>query len=73
MIMEVSFMIFQWIMGIVALAALIVFLLSDRWTGKSKHSTYYEQVKKPQGKEPRLADLPDSSKHDKFFTRLNTR
>lgn len=66
-------MLFQWIMGILALAALIIFLVSDKWTSKSRHSSYYEQVKKPQGKEPRLANLPDASKHDKFYSKLNAR
>lgn len=66
-------MLFQWIMGLIALAALIIFLLSDKWTSKSRHSSYYDQVRKPQGKEPRLADLPDTSQHDDFFTKLNSR
>ena len=66
-------MLFQWIMGIIALAALIIFLLSDKWTSKSRHSSYYDQVKKPSGKEARLANLPDASQHDKFYTKLNSR
>ncbi|AGA69512.1 hypothetical protein Desdi_2069 [Desulfitobacterium dichloroeliminans LMG P-21439] len=64
-------MLFQWIMGFVALGALIVLLASDRWSSKSKHSSYYEQVKKPSGKEARLANLPDTSTNDKFYSKLN--
>lgn len=66
-------MLLQWIMGIIAISALVIFLVSDRWTSKSKHSSYYENAKKPSGKEPRLANLPDTTTHDKFYSKLNAR
>lgn len=66
-------MLFQWIMGLVAISALVVFLFSDKWTSKSRHSSYYDEVKKPKGKEPRYANIPDGSQNDEFFTKLNSR
>jgi hypothetical protein len=66
-------MLFQWIIGIVAIVALVFVLISDRHSGKSKHSTYYQRVQKPAGKAQRDANIPETSKHDEFFSKLNTR
>lgn len=66
-------MLFQWLVGIAAIVALVLVGFSDFLSGKSKHSTYFQRVQKPTGKEQRNASIPDSSKHDSFFTKLNTR
>lgn len=66
-------MLFQWLVGIVAIVALVFILVADRWTGKSQHSNYYKRVQTPSGKEERGANIPDSSKHDGFYSKLNTR
>lgn len=66
-------MLFQWLVGIIAIVALVFILVADRWTGKSKHSNYYKRVQTPTGKEERSAKIPDSSKHDAFYSKLNTR
>jgi FtsZ-interacting cell division protein ZipA len=66
-------MLFQWLVGIVAILALVLVGISDFWAGKSKHSTYYQKVQKPSGKEQRSANIPDPSTHDSFYTKLNTR
>jgi hypothetical protein len=66
-------MLFQWVVGIAAIAALVLAGISDTTSGKSKHSTYFARVQKPSGKQQRNANIPDSSKHDNFYTKLNTR
>lgn len=66
-------MLFQWIVGIAAVVTFVVVGFSDSLAGKSKHSTYYERVQKPAGKEHRSANIPNSSKHDSFYSKLNLR
>ena len=71
--MEVSFlMIFQWLVALIAVLALVVTVYADRWTGKKKHSDYFLIVQKPLGKPERDAVIPPTDKHDSFFTKLNT-
>lgn len=64
-------MVFQWLVGIIAIVTLILVGFSDSLAGKSKHSTYFERVQKPAGKQPRTPNIPDPSKHDAFYTKLN--
>ena len=66
-------MLFQWLVGIIAFVALIFVLVGDSWSGKSKHSTYYKRVQTPAGKGERAANIPDSSTHDVFYSKLNSR
>ena len=66
-------MLFQWLVAIIAVVALIFVFIADSGTGKSKHSTYYKRVQTPKGKGERAANIPDSSKHDAFYSKLNTR
>ncbi len=66
-------MLLQWILGILAIVALAIVVLGDRFTSKSKSSSYYQNAMKPSGKEARLAEFPDSSTNDNFFTKLNVR
>ena len=61
----------QWTVAILAILALIAVFKSDIYCSKSKHSDYYANVKKPCGKEPRTANIPNSTQHDLFFTKLN--
>jgi len=68
---EVSLMLFGWIIGIIAIAALVAVLVSDFWAGK--HSSYFQAVQKPKGKVASMPQIPDASKHDKFFHKLNSR
>jgi hypothetical protein len=65
-------MLFQWLVLIIAIAALIVTLYSDAGSAKKKHSDYFQRVQKPTGKAERDAAIPDSKKHDRFFTKLNS-
>lgn len=58
------------IVGLFALLALVFVVFSDTWTGK--HSTYFQKVQKPAGKEARSADIPDASSHDEWFHKLNS-
>jgi FtsZ-interacting cell division protein ZipA len=66
-------MLIQWLVGIIAILALVFIVAGDFWVGKSKHSTYYKKVQTPTGKGERVANIPDSSKHDAFYSKLNTR
>lgn len=66
-------MLFQWLVGIAAIVALVLVGFSDYLSGKSKHSTYFQKVQKPTGKAQRNANIPDSAKHDSFYSKLNTR
>lgn len=66
-------MFFQWLVGIIAIVTLVFVLVADRWAGKSKHSNYYKRVQTPTGKAERSANIPDSSKHDSFYSKLNAR
>lgn len=65
-------MLFQWLVVLIAVATLIITLYSDILTGKKKHSNYYLEVQKPMGKGEREAAIPDPSKHDRFFAKLNS-
>lgn len=64
---------FHWIVAALAILALGIVFLGDRFTSKSKTSSYYQTAKKPTGKEARFADIPDPSTHDDFYTKLNVR
>ncbi len=63
---------FQWVVALIAVVALVITLYADRWSGKSKHSNYFLVARKPLGKPERDAVIPSTSKHDSFFTKLNT-
>lgn len=65
-------MLFQWLVVIIAIAALLVALYSDAGSAKKKHSNYFQRVQKPTGKAERDAAIPDSNKFDRFFTKLNS-
>lgn len=65
-------MLFQWLMGLIAIATLIITLYSDALTGKKKHSTYFQAVQKPTGKKEREALIPEPNTHDCFFAKLNS-
>ncbi|NMA69882.1 MAG: hypothetical protein GX958_10760 [Desulfitobacterium sp.] len=64
---------FQWIVAILAVGALAIVFLGDRFTSKSKSSSFYQNAKMPSGKEARFAEIPDPSTHDDFYTKLNVR
>ncbi|MGC7872351.1 hypothetical protein ACPUYX_12585 [Desulfosporosinus sp. SYSU MS00001] len=65
-------MLFQWLVVLIAVAILVVTVYSDALTGKRKHSTYFQTVQKPLGKNEREASIPDSDRHNRFFSKLNT-
>lgn len=64
-------MLFQWLVGIIAILALVAVVMSDVLTGKKKHSYYFQKVQKPVGKEDRDVSVTTSSKHDSFYSKLN--
>ena len=66
-------MLFQWLVAIIAIVALLFIVVSDFWVGKSKHSTYFKRVQTPTGKGERAANIPDSSKYDSFYSKINAR
>lgn len=63
----------QWVVALVAIAALVIVAISDATGGKSKHSSYFEAIQQPKGKQQREANIPDPSKHDSFYAKLNSR
>lgn len=65
-------MLFQWLVVLIAIAALIVTLYSDAGSAKKKHSDYFQRVQKPTGKAQRDAAIPNSNKFDRFYTKLNS-
>lgn len=65
-------MVFQWLLVFVVFGILIVTMYSDSLAAKKKHSSYFKTVQKPTGKKERAATIPNLSKHDQFFTKLNT-
>lgn len=65
-------MLFQWLVGIVAIGALIIAMYSDAGSAKKKHSDYFQRVQKPTGKAQRDAAIPNFNKFDHFFSKLNS-
>ena len=65
-------MLFQWLIVLIAIVALIVAMYSDAGSAKKKHSDYFQRVQKPTGKAEREVEIPDFSKYDRFFTKLNS-
>lgn len=65
-------LIFQWLVVLIAITALIVTLYSDAGSAKKKHSDYFQKVQKPTGKAERDAAIPDSNKFDRFYAKLNS-
>lgn len=65
-------MLFQWLVVLIAIVALIVTLYSDAGSAKKKHSDYFQRVQKPTGKAQRDAMIPDSKKFDRFYAKLNS-
>lgn len=65
-------MLLQWLVGLIAVAALIIAWYSDALTGKNKHSLYFQTVQKPVGKAERDAIIPEPNQHDGFFSKLNS-
>jgi len=65
-------MFFQWLVALIAIAVFLGIIFSDSWTGKRKHSRFFQTVQKPQGKDWRLPEIPASTEHDQFFSKLNT-
>ena len=60
------------LMVLIAVATLIVTLYSDAGSAKKKHSRYFQTVQKPTRKKVRELAIPDFSKNDEFFTKLNS-
>jgi len=65
-------MLFQWLVALIVIAALVITLYSDAGSAKKKHSDYFQKVQKPTGKVERNAALPDSNQHDGFYAKLNS-
>lgn len=65
-------MLFQWLVALIAIIALAFAVVSDYWTGKNKHSRYFAEVQKPSSKPQREPNIPSTSKHDSFYSKLNT-
>ncbi|KUO75588.1 MAG: hypothetical protein APF81_27630 [Desulfosporosinus sp. BRH_c37] len=59
------------LMVLIAIAFLVVTLISDAGSAKKKHSKYFQTVQKPTKKTVREVAIPDLSKHDGFFAKLN--
>lgn len=62
---------FNWLVGLIALAAVVIIAYGDRWTGKKKHSNYFKAVQTPIGKDTAIPEIPDTSTYDSFFKKLN--
>lgn len=65
-------MLFQWLVALIVIAALVVTLYSDAGAAKKKHSDYFQRVQKPAGKAERSAVIPNSNKYNPFYTKLNS-
>ncbi|GAB6174821.1 hypothetical protein JCM15765_42990 [Paradesulfitobacterium aromaticivorans] len=65
-------MIFTWLMGLIAILALVAAASGDYWCGKNKHSVYYQTVQKPLGKQDKAVEIPMFSEHDAFYSKLNS-
>ncbi|AET68852.1 hypothetical protein Desor_3354 [Desulfosporosinus orientis DSM 765] len=65
-------MLFQWLVALIVIAALVVALYSDAGSAKKKHSDYFQRVQKPAGKAERDAVIPNSNKYNPFYTKLNS-
>jgi hypothetical protein len=65
-------MLFQWVLGLIVIAALLVTLYSDSLAGKKKHSSYFKTVQKPTGKTEREVTIPKLNEYDHFFKKLNS-
>ena len=65
-------MLFQWLLGFIVIATLIVTFYSDFLAAKKKHSSYFLTVQKPTGKTEREAAIPKLNENDRFFTKLNS-
>lgn len=64
-------MLFQWLLGLIVIGALVVTLIADAGSAKKKHSDYFQRVQKPTGKAERNAMIPDPNQHDRFYAQLN--
>jgi hypothetical protein len=56
---------------LIAIATLIVTLYSDAGSAKKKHSTYFQTVQKPTGKNEREAMIT-GPQYEGFFAKLNS-
>lgn len=65
-------MLFQWLLALIVIAALVITLYSDAGSAKKKHSDYFLKVQKPTGKAERDAQIPDANKHNPFYAKLNS-
>jgi len=65
-------MVFQWLVALIVIGVLVITLYSDAGSAKKKHSDYFQRVQKPSGKVERNAAIPDPSKHDRFYAKLNS-
>ena len=65
-------MLFQWIVVLIVIGALVVALYSDAGSAKKKHSDYFQRVQKPTGKAERNAAIPNSNQYDNFYAKLNS-
>ncbi|MCB8816584.1 MULTISPECIES: hypothetical protein [Desulfosporosinus] len=65
-------MLFQWLVALIVIAALVITLYSDAGSAKKKHSDYFQRVQKPTGKAERNAEIPRGNKHDPFYAKLNS-
>ncbi|HBV86919.1 hypothetical protein [Desulfosporosinus sp.] len=65
-------MLFQWLLALIVIAALVIALYSDAGSAKKKHSDYFQRVQKPTGKSERDAAMGDPNKYDSFYAKLNS-
>ncbi len=65
-------MLFQWLIALIVIAALVIALYSDAGSAKKKHSDYFQRVQKPTGNAERDAAIPDANRHDGFYAKLNS-
>jgi len=65
-------MLFQWLVALIVIGALVITLFSDAGSAKKKHSDYFQRVQKPAGKAERNAEIPNANKHNGFYAKLNS-
>lgn len=64
-------MVFQWIVGLITIIALVIVFFSDAFTGKKKSSSYFIKAQKPANKPERTPDFKENKSYDSFFEKLN--
>lgn len=59
-------------MVLIAIATLVVTFYADLGSAKKKHSSYFQTVQKPSKKIVSEITMPDLSRNDGFFAKLNS-